>query len=101
MARKRKPERDHDVIDDGRVVRVLRRTGEKQEEYEERLLAAAPPLSEPQRNTIRAAAREYWDIIRNDRRKRERRRRERRRMVLRVAVERREGERRIADRRAS
>jgi hypothetical protein len=68
---RREPEESgpDDVISDGRIVRVLRRPDESREEYEERLRAASPPLSEEQKDTIRNAAREYWAILRERRRK--------------------------------
>ena len=56
--------RDPDVIITGRgTIRVLHRPGESQEDYIKRLVAAAPPLSEHQREVLRNAFREYWQIV--------------------------------------
>jgi hypothetical protein len=87
--------------DDDHVIWVFHREGESPEEYSARLQAAAPPFSERQKEAIRAAAREFWSIVRRDRRKGERRKDDRREGVLLVVEERRVGERRIDDRKSS
>jgi hypothetical protein len=61
---RRKVAADGDVIVTERSVRVLHRDGETQEEYSARLQALAPPISERQRDAVRAALREYWSIVR-------------------------------------
>jgi hypothetical protein len=91
----------NDSFDDGHVIWVFHREGESPEEYSERLQAAAPPFSERQKETIRSAAREFWSIVRRDRRKGERRKGNQREGVLLVVDDRRVGERRIGDRRSS
>lgn len=59
------------IVTDRGTIRVLHRPDETHEEYEARLHAASPPLSEEQKDTILAAAKEYWAIIRERGRRRE------------------------------
>jgi len=56
-----------DVIITGDRVTVPHREGESREEYLERFRACAPPFSEKQESVIRAAANEYWQIVRERR----------------------------------
>ncbi len=54
---------DPDVLIDDRGVEVLHRRGESPAEFRQRCKAAAPPLTEEQKDEIRAASREYWAIV--------------------------------------
>jgi hypothetical protein len=74
MASRRQPESDPEpdpdvIITDRGTIRVLRRKGETEEDYLERLHAARPPLNERQKEVIRTAGREYWAAVRERRRK--------------------------------
>jgi hypothetical protein len=65
-----KPEEDPDIVVTDRAIFVLRRKGETLEEWLARFRKAAPPLSERQKEVIRAAGAEYWAIVRERARKR-------------------------------
>jgi hypothetical protein len=60
------PDDDYVLIMEDRVI-VLHREDETPGEYRARLRAAKPPLSARQEQVIRAAAAEYWEIVRERR----------------------------------
>ncbi len=55
--------RDPDVLIDDRGVEVLHRRGEAPAEFRQRCKAAAPPLTDEQKEYVRDCVREYWAIV--------------------------------------